>query len=734
MPAKESADSKIGLAEMMDIIQLNPYRLLGIYSNSPTRERVANHNRMKAFLKVGKQVSFPLDLPSLLSLINRTTENIAEADAKLTLPSDQLKYAQFWFIKSTPIDDIAMNHLFAGNIDNAISIWQKKDNASSLQNRIVCALLQDDFATAIMCADKLYSLYSSEFINSVLGENHAATNENLPHAFLDTLCNVVDVQKLLPYMQNNEWKQYVGDKNVKPLIATLQAAISIAKASKGKGPDARLAAGTKLMNDTKKPFAQLKTLLSANDLQYQMIADKLAQEILQCGIDYYNESEAADAAYKAMKLQTYALSIVVGKMAKDRCKENVGILQNIIDNLPPQEVFVEDKAIKEELRKFQTECYHLKGCKTMLVSSVPYIISMKSKLGINDKYYIKISTFIANILLSFIIEEFNSEVNDSLKDNLQKNEKATLWGVMWMLRFCWNIILNIECLNTSEEFKNTRLNPNKKAIGNFITQLDSSFIFYADNKMNLDSQLAAIRSRMDKFNGISVLAANLIEKYFSTWYKEEPYWLIRGINGENYDVFGRSIPLTNGFMFGCDKEELIDLRTEEEYFNECKNVYDKKTVFDNRPYEHKYDTYIEKFPNGKFIEIVKSYKSTSRHEYELYKKACTTIEGCKQYIKKYSSGWYINQIKEKLDTMIFEKYKLNKDLKAYIREYPNGKNVSYAKDIIKKKNKAIFMWFLGILIPTVVISLFLLLDWSIIAAIIVAVLVTSSILGNLMDD
>ena len=66
-----------------------------------------------------------------------------------------------------------------------------------------------------------------------------------------------------------------------------------------------------------------------------MIADKLGLEILQCGIDYFNGSNAYDAARKAMRIQSYAMEVVVGKMAKDRCKENVDILQKIINDLPP---------------------------------------------------------------------------------------------------------------------------------------------------------------------------------------------------------------------------------------------------------------------------------------------------------------------------------------------------------------------------------------------------------------
>lgn len=46
----------------MKIINNNPYRQLGVYSTSTQKEVVANQGKMKAFLKVGRQVSFPLDL------------------------------------------------------------------------------------------------------------------------------------------------------------------------------------------------------------------------------------------------------------------------------------------------------------------------------------------------------------------------------------------------------------------------------------------------------------------------------------------------------------------------------------------------------------------------------------------------------------------------------------------------------------------------------------------------
>lgn len=487
MPAKESADSKIGLAEIMNIIQLNPYRLLGIYSNSPTRERVANHNRMKAFLKVGRQLSFPLDLPSLLSPINRTTENIAEADAKLTLPSEQLKYAQFWFIKSTPIDDIAMNHLLAGDIDNAISIWQKKDNASSLQNRIVCALMQDDFATAIMCADKLYSLYSSDFINSVLGENHTVTIENLSHDFLDTLCVEVGAQKLLPYMQNDEWKQYVGDKIVRPLIESLQLAVNVAKGSRGKGANAILAnarytSGVKLMNEAKKKLAQLKGLLSVGDMQYQMIADKIAQEILQCGIDYFNNTGDDDAPQKARLLQNYALSIAVGNLVKDRCKENVSILNNV----------GAEYVVRKELAQLSILIKNLRGSgdnnnplllkygnigllsrnvsdiKKIVDKSIPLLNIVKTKLG-NNMLYMNISSAIVSSAVNALVEVVN------LQQTLLMYDKNKLQSV---IRDSVGLMITLGRMDMDAKTRNY-YNGNKSTLDSINSKLNPSGCYIA---------------------------------------------------------------------------------------------------------------------------------------------------------------------------------------------------------------------------------------------------------------
>lgn len=468
----------------MNILQNNPYRLLGVYSNSPTKERLANHNRMKAFLKVGKPVSFPLDLPQYLASINRTDISVTDAEAKLTLPKDQILYAQFWFVKTTPLDDVAFNHLIAGEIDKAEEIWQKRECASSLQNRIVCALIRKNYDCTIKCAEILYGSkqYTHQFVSTVAGTGENFDTTNLAFSFLDVLCEEIGANKLLPFITISTWKSHIGEKAVKPLVDSIQEAIDVAKKSKGKGSDARLNAGEALRKNTRSSLLQLKTFLSTKDLQYQMIADKLGLEILQCGIDYFNDSEEPDAAHKAMSLQKYAKSIVVGQMTKDRCKENVDILQKIIDNLPPSEVFAEDRAIHEELRKYCQLPDKICHAVTLLNNTKPHILSIKRRLGVSNSYYLKISTQVVGNALSNVIAEVNEAQSIFSADKDDPNAAlAAILGITHVksvLEEAWKATRIMDGFDMEADYKNGRYSENRSILKGLCDQLGVSTSAY----------------------------------------------------------------------------------------------------------------------------------------------------------------------------------------------------------------------------------------------------------------
>lgn len=415
----------------MKILQNNPYRLLGVYANSPTKERLANHNRMKAFLKVGKPVSFPLDLSQYLSSINRSESSVADAEAKLTLPKEQILYAQFWFVKTTPLDDVAFNHLFAGEIDKAEEIWQKRECASSLQNLIVCALMCGKYAEAISLAETLYSntQYINQLVAAVVGMGGNFNLSDLTFSFIDVLCDEIGTNKLLSFITNAIWKDYIKDKAVKPIISHIQDAIDVAHKSKGKGATARLEAGRTLMRSTKDMLSDLRRLLSVSDIQYEVIADKLAQEILQCGIDYYNNTNDDDAPHNAMILQKYALSVAVGNLVKNRCKENVDTLEKVG---PEYAVRNEITFLMNIIKQLRGEgghdkysiimfglCHSISDVQGLVEKSIPYINRMEEKLGSSNDLYIKVTSAVVSAAVNAIVKIINMQQSLSL-DNADR--------------------------------------------------------------------------------------------------------------------------------------------------------------------------------------------------------------------------------------------------------------------------------------------------------------------------
>ena len=413
-----------------NLLSHNPYRILGVYSNSPKKDVLSNLNKMKAFLKVGKAVSFPLDLPQYLPTIERDEAIVSSAQASIELPMDQIKHTLFWFMKVTPLDDIALNHLLAGNIIQAKEIWNKKETVSSLLNLMACALIENDADSLAIKADTLFQNYSGEFCLTV-NETIKLTSSQLTELFIELLKQDgnFDLAKMMRVSGTSaEWRKITGSGLVKPIIDKITLAISEAKSATG--ASANYHTGEKLMTSTNDLLTQLKGLLNVSDMQFQMIADKLATTILQCGINYFNGTDDDDAPSKAMKLQNYALSIAVGQMVKDRCKENIDVLKGIG---PEYVIRKEMDALGKLLKKFNNPTTIFSGSPIfdryssaspfgikkskysesdildLINSARPELNKIKAKLGSSNDTYLKISSAIASAAINALVDIINKE-------------------------------------------------------------------------------------------------------------------------------------------------------------------------------------------------------------------------------------------------------------------------------------------------------------------------------------
>ena len=474
----------ICMAPYQEIIYNNPFRILGVYANASIKDIKANEAKAKAFLNVGREVTYPCDFNQLLSPIQRTAEMMAFANSQLTLPNEKIKHALFWFVKVTPLDEIAFNHLANGHSEQTMGIWKKKECFSSLLNTSTQALAQGHVLKAVDAMMTLLesATYRQDFIKSVTDETFQITEEELAHTYLDALIPDFVYPLLELSTLSDKYKGYIKDKLVAPVIADIESEVTKAKLIKRENSSARYNAGIELMNLSKNKLAELKKLLVGNDMRYQIVADKLGLEILQCGIDYYNNSDDADSAHKAMKLQSYAQSVVVGQMAKDRCKQNTDILKKIIAELPPMEVIEEDRAIRKELERFCKLPDKIQYAIELLNNTRSHLNTIKNRLGGYDSYYLKLSTQVVGNALHNVIEEINAKqkylelrvslaVGYEIKNILNRELRP-------ILQEAWKAIKLMDSFDIEYDFKTNRYNSNRATLKEMCEQMGVSTSTY----------------------------------------------------------------------------------------------------------------------------------------------------------------------------------------------------------------------------------------------------------------
>ena len=106
-------------------------------------------------------------------------------------------------------------------------------------------------------------------------------------------------------------------------IQEIESKIQSTKKNRNVSKDNLIEIGTQLFNDCKSSLKSLKEILGEKDLKYKMIADNLAKEVMQCGIDYFNEfKDTKDPSEESLKLIKLARSIAQGQSIKDRINDN----------------------------------------------------------------------------------------------------------------------------------------------------------------------------------------------------------------------------------------------------------------------------------------------------------------------------------------------------------------------------------------------------------------------------
>ncbi|MBK9984467.1 MAG: hypothetical protein IPP15_19215 [Saprospiraceae bacterium] len=463
----------------MKAVQNNPYRTVGLLVGATAREQERQVKRLKQFIEAEQDPADDFSFPKLGGG-ERKMEQVNEAVSKLNLNSDKMNAALFWFWNGNPItDEAAFDALKEGDIETAYEIWDKliresgkgtwkpvtERNCSAFHN---CSILNLIWAkgylhTAVVA--KLIFLESdliNKFISSVVDETHKTTKKDLELLFLNQIHSEIETDKMFSsenFIEIVNQQGFVAKQDlmrgfIQKQIEQIEKKIEKTKNSRKTSKANAAIAGQELFTTTANELTQLKSIIgiiATNDTEYSPIADKVANEILQCSIEYFNDSQEkgnnSDYTKTTIGLVKQAETIAIGVVSKQRIKENLRdiLIQSDIQALI-QLIEGKNNSRRSSIkRRIDSKKDILGGdsiskAENIIEMSKPYLINIKAILKGTDETYIALSTNIAAKAQGIIIEAVN---------NAQILDTAIL-----VLHDAWKVTQQISSLDTSIEFQN----------------------------------------------------------------------------------------------------------------------------------------------------------------------------------------------------------------------------------------------------------------------------------------
>ena len=244
-----------------------------------------------------------------------------------------------------------MANLIKGDIEKAIEIWTKTlksgkvniKNFSSYNNISTLQLLlqletskKDQFKNDHASISKLKkaiekkiklinSEYFIEFCNNIGVKSDINSTEILKfftesiHEILNKNFSSKELIKLVSELDDT-FSELINSNLIKEPVSNIKDQLQISQDSLKNNTKEGMMIGKKLIKNTVSDLRYLKELLGVDHYLYESLTDKLSNQILQCGILYFNDT-GDDQSY--LNSYKYALSIAPNEKTKSRAKECV---------------------------------------------------------------------------------------------------------------------------------------------------------------------------------------------------------------------------------------------------------------------------------------------------------------------------------------------------------------------------------------------------------------------------
>ena len=449
-----------------ELVVLNPFRMLGVWVNGRQADIVKNMNRAKAFLHVGKTVSFPSDNLLGLPAPQRTEASMALAQSALDLPKDRLQLAFFWLGQETQVEKVALDRLATGDEDRATELLEKQGGWASVLDLAVIALVRGNMDLAVRSYSRLLheEPLRSAFVRAVCGDVFEITEADLTELLWSRLSEAVPVQSLLPHLSGED-AVVVREKAVSGFVKQIEAEVAQASGVDSSDFEGQRLAGFRLKEQTMEPLRRLREAVGADHPDYKAAADSVARHVLQSSINFFNASEGTPEDIRAAKaLAEYALSIANGSVIRNRCQMNLDTLKSRERSAAYHK---EISAIFSLLKPYTDSGGHsgsltVEAAEQLLNSARPHLSDLKQKAGGGEEY-VSASSAVANVCLNILVDVINKVQKTS--------DKKTIHNACLKAKDLVDALMQ---LDVSQEARN-RLSQNKGTLQSILSSTASDY-------------------------------------------------------------------------------------------------------------------------------------------------------------------------------------------------------------------------------------------------------------------
>ena len=435
----------------LSLIQNNPYRVLGIPILSSERELQKQITKSNRFAEVGKTITCETDY-SFLGDFDRNVDSINLAAKSIEQPLNKALFSTFWFLNENHIDNIAMDSLQKGNFDKAIEIWEKVIGNGEVSDKKFSNLL--NLKTLYLglsikeagekAFNKEYLIkglqLSGKFVNhkefkslckKIVGDKFSLSIEKIEDLFLTSilsdikpfLSNGIEINEIIDavgtFSSDTQFK--FSQKFSAGESSRIEKELEISEDLRNKNPGKAYEFGLDLYKNTIEDIKSLSKIIGTSDVKYEMIANKLALELIQCAIDFFNKKNNSitnTVALKAYEICKYAKSIVAGGQAKVRVDENLKIIkesseEGIDTSNYSKSIILQIEKICRILEKSTKALNNgndvgaLSAAKKLVNDTRDSRIIISKAEGSDDKGYIKICDTIVLISIALVINYIN---------------------------------------------------------------------------------------------------------------------------------------------------------------------------------------------------------------------------------------------------------------------------------------------------------------------------------------